>query len=115
VLTGRTGKCFNLTMDVVIFSLPVVVVLLGLAGIALMSHGANAERDRKLTMIDRRLRLIMEHLDIREPASDLHPVLQELVEGRKIHAVKKYREITGAGLQEAKEAVEEIARQRGVA
>jgi ribosomal protein L7/L12 len=103
-------------MDVVVFSLPVAaVVLLGLVGIALRSYGANAERDRKLAMMDRRLRLIMEHLDIREPASDLHPVLRELEDGRKIQAIKKYRELTGAGLKEAKDAVEEIARQRGMA
>ena len=31
-------------------------------------------------------------------------------DGKKIHAIKRYRELTGVGLSEAKDAVEEIER-----
>jgi ribosomal protein L7/L12 len=39
-------------------------------------------------------------------------VLALLVDGKKIPAIKRYRELTGAGLREAKEAVDEIDRHR---
>ncbi|OHB72114.1 MAG: hypothetical protein A2V70_10530 [Planctomycetes bacterium RBG_13_63_9] len=42
-------------------------------------------------------------------------VLAELQAGRKIAAVKLYREATGLGLKAAKDAVEELARRHGIA
>jgi ribosomal protein L7/L12 len=42
-------------------------------------------------------------------------IVSLLEQGRKIEAIKLYREQSGAGLKEAKEAVEEIGRQRGIA
>lgn len=41
-------------------------------------------------------------------------VLEHLLAGRKIDAVKAYRQATGAGLKEAKDAVEELARRHGI-
>ncbi len=41
-------------------------------------------------------------------------VLAILENGRKIEAIKLYRERTGAGLKEAKDAVEALARQHGI-
>ncbi|MEX2560492.1 MAG: ribosomal protein L7/L12 [Pirellulales bacterium] len=41
-------------------------------------------------------------------------VLQLLTDQRKIEAIKVYRQATGVGLKEAKEAVEAIARLRGI-
>jgi ribosomal protein L7/L12 len=38
----------------------------------------------------------------------------ELEQGKKIQAIKTYREQTGAGLAEAKAAVEVIAKERGL-
>ena len=40
------------------------------------------------------------------PGQDLTEVMTLLQQGKKIQAVKRYRELTGAGLREAKEAVE---------
>jgi ribosomal protein L7/L12 len=37
-----------------------------------------------------------------------------MAEGRKIEAIKLYREVTGAGLKEAKEAVEALDRRGGL-
>ena len=37
---------------------------------------------------------------------DLEPVRALMIKGRKIEAIKLYRELTGVGLKEAKEAVE---------
>jgi ribosomal protein L7/L12 len=41
-------------------------------------------------------------------------VVQLLTDQRKIEAIKLYRQATGVGLKEAKEAVEAIARLRGI-
>lgn len=103
-------------MDVFLaVALALAVVALGFSSIALARPSKAAEIERKLALIDRRLKLIMEHLDIAEPQPPEMPsVVQELEQGRKIQAIRLYREQTGVGLREAKDAVEEIARQRGL-
>jgi ribosomal protein L7/L12 len=92
--------------------LPFVLVLM----IAVSGRRATADRQaRRLAVVERKLDLIMAHLGVHEPEPDVPgPVLQELLAGRKIQAIKEYREATGAGLREAKDAVELIARQRGL-
>jgi hypothetical protein len=70
---------------------------------------------RRLAAVERKLDLIMAHLGIQEPEPVVPgAVLQELLAGRKIQAIKEYRKATGAGLKEAKDAVELLARQRGL-
>ncbi|WP_432840731.1 ribosomal protein L7/L12 [Dactylosporangium sp. CA-092794] len=87
---------------------------------ALLVRGAgqgDADREvaRRLAVLDRKLDLIMDHLQIRDPGPEVPAgVLQELVSGRKIQAIKLYREATGAGLKEAKDAVDALAQQRGL-
>lgn len=50
------------------------------------------------------------------PASDVESEVLPLLEGgKKIQAIKLYRERTGVGLKEAKDAVEAIARERQIA
>ncbi|GIL28792.1 hypothetical protein NUM_40460 [Actinocatenispora comari] len=44
-----------------------------------------------------------------DPAQDLSEVRQLLYAGRKIEAIKVYRQLTGVGLREAKETVERLA------
>jgi ribosomal protein L7/L12 len=41
-------------------------------------------------------------------------LLEHLREGRKIEAIRRYRQATNAGLKEAKDAVEALAAKRGV-
>lgn len=54
------------------------------------------------------------------PSTDTNPgeweaeVLTQLAHHRKIAAIKIYREHTGAGLKEAKEAVEKLAAEHGI-
>ncbi|MGC4857427.1 ribosomal protein L7/L12 [Micromonospora sp. DT4] len=68
-----------------------------------------------LAVVERKLDLIMAHLDIREAELEAPgAILQGLLAGRKIQAIKAYREATGVGLRKAKEAVELLARQRGL-
>ncbi|MEX2185473.1 MAG: hypothetical protein WD875_01710 [Pirellulales bacterium] len=49
------------------------------------------------------------------PADPLEAAVVDLMRrSRKIEAIKRYREATGKGLKESKEAVEEIAQRHGV-
>jgi hypothetical protein len=92
--------------------LPVLLVLLvdGSGRRAAVNRQA-----RRLAAVERRLDLIMEHLGIREPEPEAPAgVLEELLAGRKIQAIKVYREATGVGLKDAKDAVELLARRRGL-
>ncbi|MEN2419496.1 ribosomal protein L7/L12 [Streptomyces rimosus] len=63
--------------------------------------------ERRLRRMDRKLDLIMEHLGLDEVGPEgMAEIDALLLKGRKIEAIKRYRELTGAGLVEAKEAVE---------
>jgi ribosomal protein L7/L12 len=73
-----------------------------------------ASQDRRLARIERQLALILQHLDVEEPDSPVDQVVGELERGDKIKAIKRYREQTGAGLAEAKSAVDRIAEERGL-
>ncbi|MER6384398.1 ribosomal protein L7/L12 [Streptomyces sp. NPDC001127] len=67
-----------------------------------------ARTDRRLARVERKLDLIMEHLDLREEYPRMDEVAALLREGKKIHAIKVYRDITGADLKEAKDAVDRL-------
>jgi ribosomal protein L7/L12 len=64
--------------------------------------------DRRIARIEQKLDLVLDHLGVRQVDPDLDQVTALLRDGRKIQAIKAYREITGAGLKEAKEAVERM-------
>lgn len=102
----------NIDTDTVVLLLGGTALLL-LAFSGALSRGRN-NRDPRLAIIDRRLKLIMDHLGIVEPQPEMADVVAHLIQGQKIQAIKLYRERTGAGLKEAKDAVEELARQRGI-
>ncbi|MFE7744665.1 ribosomal protein L7/L12 [Nocardia sp. NPDC057455] len=81
---------------------------------------ANRRLERKVDSLHIKLNLIMTHLGIEAPASVAPPrtvpsvprgdgmaeIDALLAQGKKIHAIKRYRELTGCGLKEAKDAVE---------
>jgi hypothetical protein len=55
----------------------------------------------------------MDRLRITEPPPGMPEVVHLPEAGNKIHAVNAYRDVNGAGLEEAEGAVEEIVRVRG--
>ena len=60
------------------------------------------------TRIERKLDLIIKHLNI-NPNQDVNPQIMDLLKaGQKIQAIKLYRQTTGAGLKEAKDYVESL-------
>ncbi|MBN0044066.1 ribosomal protein L7/L12 [Streptomyces actuosus] len=67
--------------------------------------------DKRLVRIERRLALVADRLGVEEP--DEQRAQRERVEalareGKQVAAIKAYREMTGTGLKEAKEAVDRM-------
>lgn len=91
-------------MDTLGFSLITVLLIFGIGSI----ENRMSRADRRAVRIERKLDLILGHLGLteREPWSDEVNALVR--EGRKIEAIKAYRQATGAGLREAKEAVDKL-------
>lgn len=71
--------------------------------------------DRRTARVERKLDLVIEHLGIE--AGPLAPALDGVYalvrDGKKIEAIKAYREATGVGLKEAKEEVDRIESAQG--
>jgi ribosomal protein L7/L12 len=61
----------------------------------------------QLARIERKLDKLLDHFQLEAADDGLAEVRQLAASGRKIEAIKKYRELTGAGLAEAKAAVEQ--------
>lgn len=66
----------------------------------------------ELERIERKIDAVLEHLDIADPSTAaVTPELRDLVlEGRKIDAIKYYRQRSGEGLRKAKSVVDAIQR-----
>ncbi|WP_405439327.1 hypothetical protein OG373_18815 [Streptomyces avidinii] len=65
---------------------------------------------RKADRTERRLALVLDHFGIEEPEpAGMDEVRALLGADRQTAAIKEYRRITGAGLLEAKQAVEALA------
>ena len=97
----------------------VVAIIIAVVGVSLLVASNRSQRTgreaARLAAIERKLDAVMHHLGIEEPVAAEDPeVVAHLVKGEKIHAIKIYRDRTGAGLAEAKDAVERIARERGL-
>jgi ribosomal protein L7/L12 len=85
-----------------------IVAILAGGVTAARSILAPADRDR-LARVEQKLGLLLTHagLDYTPPAKAAWQALADEGPDRKIAAIKAYREQTGAGLAEAKRAVEE--------
>jgi ribosomal protein L7/L12 len=72
------------------------------------------EIQQRLALVESRLEQLFEHLDLEprgdrggqpDPAQD--PEIQDLLaKGNEAQAVKRYRELTGAGIAEARSAIQ---------
>jgi|GEM_PF-2467445 len=74
---------------------------------------AEAKSDVELVEAGRQWSAAEQQPAVAEPGL-VDDVLEHVRAGRWIHAVKHYRETTGSGLKEAKEAVEAMARSAGI-
>ncbi|MET7291640.1 hypothetical protein ABZS79_05705 [Streptomyces griseoloalbus] len=90
-------------MDTAVLFLTCVVIL----GIAtLQTRLSRAER--RAARAERKLDLVLGHLGLRDEVPRLDEIAALVRRGKRIQAIKVYREATGADLVEAKEAVDRL-------
>lgn len=70
------------------------------------------ELQQRLALVESRLEQLFEHLDLKPQGGEADPTqdpeIQDLlVKGNEAQAVKRYRELTGAGIAEAQSAIED--------
>ncbi|MCX2922113.1 hypothetical protein [Streptomyces sp. NEAU-W12] len=90
-------------MDIAVLFLTSVVIL-GM----LTVHNNVSRAERNIARLERKLDLVLEHLDLREEVPGEEGIAALAREGKTVQAVKAYREATGAGLLEAKQAVDRM-------
>ena len=70
--------------------------------------------EARIRRLEEQVAYLYRHLGVSSPdasASSQDAELLALVnDGKKIHAIKRYRELTGVGLKEAHDAVDELER-----
>ncbi|MGW1500548.1 ribosomal protein L7/L12 [Streptomyces mirabilis] len=71
-------------------------------------EGRLSRNDRRIARVEKKLDRILDHLGLAEADPELEQVVALVRDGRKIQAIKVYREVTGAGLKEAKDAVDRL-------
>ncbi|MFI7670034.1 hypothetical protein [Nocardia sp. NPDC049526] len=72
----------------------------------------NNRLERRIDNLERKLDMIIKHLGLPspDPATPYDEIDELIRQGKKIHAIKLYRNLTGRSLRDAKAAVE--ARER---
>jgi ribosomal protein L7/L12 len=71
------------------------------------------ELQQRLELVESRLQQLFDHLDLKPGGGDeadatQDPEIQDLlVKGNEAQAVKRYRELTGAGIAEAQSAIKD--------
>ncbi|MEV5719152.1 hypothetical protein AB0L41_35140 [Amycolatopsis mediterranei] len=86
-----------------------VVLLVAVVGLASSSTDRKLGRvDRRLARVERKLDVIADRLGVSTEEPELAEVTALLRQGKKIQAIKAYRDRTGADLKEARDAVERL-------
>ncbi|MGA5282257.1 ribosomal protein L7/L12 [Streptomyces griseoincarnatus] len=91
-------------MDIAILFCTCVVVL----GVASIQHQLTRS-DRRVARVERKIDAVMRHLDLEEEVPRKDEILTLARDGKQVQAIKLYREATGAGLVEAKQAVDAMS------
>jgi ribosomal protein L7/L12 len=79
-----------------------------------MAEAREPEIKQRLALLEARVQQLFEHLDIAPRSSEaIDPTaeaeIQDLVaKGNEVVAIKRYRELTGLGLAEAKAAIDRL-------
>ncbi|KMS68919.1 hypothetical protein ACM01_37220 [Streptomyces viridochromogenes] len=67
-----------------------------------------SQADQRVARVERKLDLVLDHLGLDGEDPRMGEVVSLVRTGRQVQAIKVYREITGAGLKEAKDAVDRL-------
>ncbi|MGW2330496.1 ribosomal protein L7/L12 [Streptomyces sp. NPDC001700] len=93
-----------------------IAILILVVAVVLLYSGLDSRikrMERRNARLERKADLILDHLGIRQEEPGLERVTALLRENKKIQAIKVYREVTGADLKDAKEAVDRMDGTRG--
>ncbi|MFD7502246.1 ribosomal protein L7/L12 [Streptomyces sp. NPDC059850] len=93
-----------------------IAILILVVAVVLLYSGLESRikrMERRNARLERKADLILDHLGIRQEEPGLERVTALLRENKKIQAIKVYREVTGADLKDAKEAVDRMDGTRG--
>lgn len=91
-------------MDILGFLLVALALIVGIGTV----ESRISRADRRVARVERKLDLIIDHLGLAEAEPWRDDVSRLVRDGKKIEAIKTYREATGAGLKEAKDAVDRL-------
>jgi ribosomal protein L7/L12 len=108
------GVCMSEQIAVIaILVLSVIVVV----GVLSKRISKIEQRIAKVSSMDAKLDLLLKHAGLEyDPYKNLpREVVEAVQSGRKIEAIKLYRETTAVGLKEAKDFIEEVQRRGGLA
>jgi hypothetical protein len=102
-------------METVAVLAPAMLVLLLLVTIAARLNGIRS-RMGALSRVEAKLDLLLKQASIKfDPYAHLEREIVEAVQaGKKIEAIKLYRQSANVGLKEAKDFIEEVQRRAGV-
>ncbi|WP_217210904.1 ribosomal protein L7/L12 [Streptomyces sp. AC550_RSS872] len=67
-----------------------------------------SQADQRVARVERKLDLVLDHLGLDGEDPRMGEVVSLVRTGKRVQAIKVYREITGAGLKEAKDAVDRL-------
>ncbi len=90
---------------------PLVVFLIGITTIVTVESRAR-RLDKRVRGLEYKIDALLKHWELEVELPELADVVALARAGDDVAAVKKFREATGAGLLEAKEAVDRITRDR---
>lgn len=99
-------------VDYTIMGLGVAVILALVTVNASVSRRETDRQLRRLALVERKLDAVLDNLGVEVTQPHLEQVEALLRRGKTIHAIKAYREATGADLREAKEAVDRLSGRR---
>lgn len=92
-----------------------VAIFVALLFLYMTVSGHLRERGKAVERVERKLDLVIKHLDIKGPAAEeippetLSEIDRHLLSNRRIQAIKLYRDVTDADFAEAKEWVDRRA------
>jgi Ribosomal protein L7/L12 C-terminal domain len=95
---------------------PLFISVISVVGVGFASVVARIEALRRrvdrLSRVEAKIDALLKHSGVQfDPLGDVPTAVRDaLSRGEKIEAIRMYREATGAGLKEAKDAIEELQR-----
>ncbi len=85
----------------------VIALLIVVTCVGVSRESGSKRRDHR--RLERKLDLVLDHLGIQEPAGELGAELTALLrQGKKVEAIRRFQQVTGAGLKEAKHQVDRM-------